>query len=52
MEENIAMVCGTIKIDFIIKLSIIVRVEVFANFFPKTGIGPLINWNNEKTGYI
>ena len=36
MEENIATVCGTIKIDFTIKLSRIVRVEVFVNFFPKT----------------
>lgn len=52
MEENIATACGTIKIDFKINLSRIVPVEVFANFFPKIGIVPVINWNDEKAEYI
>ncbi|WP_421102633.1 hypothetical protein ACOKXV_06780 [Sporosarcina psychrophila] len=52
MEENITTACGTIKNGFTIKFSRIVRVEVFANFFPKTGIVPVINWNDEEAEYI
>jgi len=52
MEENIATACGTIKIGFTIKFSKIVRVEVFINFLSKTGIVPVINWNDEKAEYI
>lgn len=52
MEENITTACGTIKNGLTIKFSRIVRVEVFANFFPKTGIVPVINWNDEEAEYI
>ena len=52
MIGNIATACGTIKIGFTIKIIRIVRVELSVNFLPKTGIVPVINWNEEKVEYI
>lgn len=37
MEENITTAYGTIKNDFTIKISRIVRVEVFGISFPRLG---------------
>lgn len=47
MEGNIATACGTIKIDFTMKFTKILRVELNVNILSKTGIVSMINWNHE-----
>jgi hypothetical protein len=52
VEGNTATACGTIKIDFTIKHSRKVLVDMFANLFTKTGIVHVVNLNDKKAEYI